>query len=137
RPRSPSPSRCRAPRWTGAARPTPTWRRRWRRSAPIRTVGPPCTEPASRSPACCPARTCLSDTWPPSPGRGCEMAFDLRRFAESSEPVKYEDLDFDTLLSQPLDEQTLRSLRYMSDVEYHTSSFLPDLLVTPSPPNHR
>src|SRR5699024_7869375 len=60
------------------------------------------------------------------------MAFDLRRFAESSEPVKYEDLDFDTFLSQPLDEQTLRSLRYMCDVEYHTSCFLRDLLVTPS-----
>ena len=47
-------------------------------------------------------------------------------------PVKYEDLDFDTFESQPLDAQTLRSLRYMCDVEYHTSCFLRDLLVTPS-----
>src|SRR5690625_5224265 len=60
------------------------------------------------------------------------MAFALRRFAESSEPVKYEDLDFDTFLIRPLDEQTLRSLRYMCDVEYHTSCFLSALLVTPS-----
>ncbi|MEE1650094.1 ferritin-like domain-containing protein [Brachybacterium sp. J144] len=60
------------------------------------------------------------------------MAFDLDQFAETSVPVKYEDLDFDTFDSQPLDAQTLRSLRYMCDVEFHTSCFLRDLLVTPS-----
>lgn len=60
------------------------------------------------------------------------MAFDIDQFAETSVPVKYEDLDFDTFDSQPLDDQTLRSLRYMCDVEYHTSCFLRDLLVTPS-----
>lgn len=60
------------------------------------------------------------------------MAFDLDQFAETSVPVKYEDLDFDTFESQPLDRDTLRSLRYMCDVEYHTSCFLRDMLVTPS-----
>ncbi|EWS81576.1 ferritin-like domain-containing protein [Brachybacterium phenoliresistens] len=60
------------------------------------------------------------------------MAFDLDRFAESSQPVAWADLDFDSFDSQPLDEQTLRSLRYMCDVEYHTSCFLRDMLVTPS-----
>jgi hypothetical protein len=60
------------------------------------------------------------------------MAFDLDQFASTSLPVKYEDLDFDLFDEQPLDEQTLRSLRYMCDVEYHTSCFLRDLLVTPS-----
>ncbi|GAA1488679.1 ferritin-like domain-containing protein [Brachybacterium sacelli] len=60
------------------------------------------------------------------------MAFDLDQFAETSVPVKYEDLDFDLFDAQPLDAQTLRSLRYMCDVEYHTSCFLRDLLVTPS-----
>ncbi|APX33767.1 hypothetical protein BH708_14790 [Brachybacterium sp. P6-10-X1] len=60
------------------------------------------------------------------------MAFDLDQFAETSVPVKYEDLDFDLFDEQPLDAQTLRSLRYMCDVEYHTSCFLRDLLVTPS-----
>lgn len=60
------------------------------------------------------------------------MAFDLDHFAETSIPVKYEDLDFDTFESQPLDDQTLRSLRYMCDVEFHTSCFLRDMLVTPS-----
>ena len=33
---------------------------------------------------------------------------------------------------QPLDAQTLRSLRYMCDVEYHTTCFVRELLVTPS-----
>ncbi|WP_114853311.1 ferritin-like domain-containing protein [Brachybacterium sp. YJGR34] len=60
------------------------------------------------------------------------MAFDLDQFAQTSVPVQYEDLDFDVFESQPLDAQTLRSLRYMCDVEYHTSCFLRDLLVTPS-----
>lgn len=60
------------------------------------------------------------------------MAFDLDQFAQTSVPVKYEDLDFDIFETQPLDAQTLRSLRYMCDVEYHTSCFLRDLLVTPS-----
>ena len=60
------------------------------------------------------------------------MAFDIDHFAETSLPVKYADLDFDLFDEQPLDAQTLRSLRYMCDVEYHTSCFLRDLLVTPS-----
>lgn len=60
------------------------------------------------------------------------MAFDLERFAATSEPVGWDDLDFDTFETQPLDDQVLRSLRYMCDVEYHTSCFLRDLLVTPS-----
>ena len=60
------------------------------------------------------------------------MAFDIDQFAQTSTPVKYEDLDFDTFETQPLDAGTLRSLRYMCDVEYHTSCFLRDLLVTPS-----
>ncbi len=60
------------------------------------------------------------------------MAFDLDQFAQTSVPVKYEDLDFDTFETQPLDAPTLRSLRYMCDVEFHTSCFLRDMLVTPS-----
>ncbi len=60
------------------------------------------------------------------------MAFDLDQFAETSAPVRYEDLDFSLFRTQPLDAQTLRSLRYMCDVEFHTSCFLRDLLVTPS-----
>ncbi|MFC0676198.1 ferritin-like domain-containing protein [Brachybacterium hainanense] len=60
------------------------------------------------------------------------MAFDLDKYARASTPVAWEDLDFSTFETDPLDEQTLRSLRYMCDVEYHTSCFLRDMLVTPS-----
>lgn len=60
------------------------------------------------------------------------MAFDLERFAETSDRVRWEDLDFDTFSAHPLDDDTLRVLRYMCDVEYHTSCYLRDLLVTRS-----
>ncbi|MFV0429328.1 MAG: ferritin-like domain-containing protein [Arachnia sp.] len=60
------------------------------------------------------------------------MAFDLEKFAATSEPVKYDDLDFDSFYDNPLDEPTLRVIRYMCDVEFHTSCFLRDLLVTRS-----
>ena len=60
------------------------------------------------------------------------MAFELERFAETSDRVRWEDLDFDTFEDQPLDADTLRSLRYMCDIEYHTSCYLRDLLVTRS-----
>lgn len=60
------------------------------------------------------------------------MAFDLDTFAETSEAVTWHDLDFDTFDERPLDTQTLRTLRYMCDVEYHTSCFLREMLVTPS-----
>ena len=60
------------------------------------------------------------------------MAFDLENFAATSERVQWEDLDFDAFDAQPLDDPTLRVLRYMCDVEYHTSCYLRDLLVTRS-----
>ncbi|GAB2608110.1 ferritin-like domain-containing protein [Pseudactinotalea suaedae] len=60
------------------------------------------------------------------------MAFDLDTFAETSEAVTWHDLDFDAFEERPLDGATLRTLRYMCDVEYHTSCFLRDMLVTPS-----
>ena len=60
------------------------------------------------------------------------MAFDLDRFTQTSEAVKWEDLDFTTFRDHPLPPEVLRCLRYMCDVEYHTSCFLRDLLVTRS-----
>ncbi len=60
------------------------------------------------------------------------MAFDLEKYAETSDRVRWEDLDLDLFEEQPLDAETLRSLRYMCDVEYHTSCYLRDLLVTRS-----
>lgn len=60
------------------------------------------------------------------------MAFDLEKYAETSERVQWEDLDFSSFDTSPLPAETLRSLRYMCDVEYHTSCYLRDLLVTRS-----
>ena len=60
------------------------------------------------------------------------MAFDLDSFTQASHPVEFEDLDFSEFERTPLPHPVLRSLRYMCDVEYHTSCFLRDLLVTPS-----
>lgn len=42
------------------------------------------------------------------------------------------DIDFDDFRRQPLDESTLRCLRYMHDVEHHTICYLRDVLVTPA-----
>ncbi|MGO1510346.1 MAG: ferritin-like domain-containing protein [Actinomycetaceae bacterium] len=60
------------------------------------------------------------------------MAFDIDTYAEDSIPVRYEDLDMTVFHDDPLPEDSLRALRYMCDVEYHTVCYLRDLLVTPS-----
>lgn len=60
------------------------------------------------------------------------MAFDIDRFATTSARVHWEDLDFDQFRTNPLPESSLRVLRYMCDVEYHTVCYLRDLLITPS-----
>lgn len=60
------------------------------------------------------------------------MTFDLHRFTHDATRLAYEDLDFDAFVSRPLDRATLRCLRYMHDVEYHTACYLRDLLVTPA-----
>ena len=46
--------------------------------------------------------------------------------------VGWDDLDFDEFDRNPLPASTLRTLRYMCDVEYHTVCYLRDLLTTPS-----
>jgi rubrerythrin len=60
------------------------------------------------------------------------MAFDIDRYTATSTSVAWGDLDFDAFDRDPLPESTLRSLRYMCDIEYHTVCYLRDLLVTPS-----
>ena len=60
------------------------------------------------------------------------MAFDFDTYAETSEAVRSSDLDFDVFDAMPLDADTLRTVRYMCDVEYHTTCFVRELLVTPS-----
>jgi len=60
------------------------------------------------------------------------MAFDIDRYTKNSAAVAWSDLDFDVFDEHPLPENTLRTLRYMCDIEYHTTCYLRDLLTTPS-----
>ncbi|MGL4339950.1 MAG: ferritin-like domain-containing protein [Rhodoglobus sp.] len=60
------------------------------------------------------------------------MAFDIDKYTSTSARVLWGDLNFDQFTVEPLPENTLRSLRYMADIEYHTVCYLRDLLVTPS-----
>jgi hypothetical protein len=60
------------------------------------------------------------------------MAFDIDRYTENSTAVAWADLDFDEFDRNPLPPESLRVLRYMCDVEYHTVCYLRDLLTTPS-----
>ena len=60
------------------------------------------------------------------------MAFDIDKYTANSVNVAWNDLDFDEFDRNPLPASTLRTLRYMCDVEYHTVCYLRDLLTTPS-----
>ncbi|MEQ1736348.1 MAG: ferritin-like domain-containing protein, partial [Rhodoglobus sp.] len=60
------------------------------------------------------------------------MAFDIDKYTANSTAVGWDDLDFDEFDRNPLPASTLRILRYMCDVEYHTVCYLRDLLTTPS-----
>lgn len=60
------------------------------------------------------------------------MAFDIDRFTRDSVRVGWDDLDLETFRDDPLPPESLRTLRYMCDVEYHTVCYLRDMLVTPS-----
>ena len=58
------------------------------------------------------------------------MAFDLDTYKRRVAPVAIGDLDLDAFRTDPLDADTLRCLRYMHDVEHHTSCYLRNLLNT-------
>jgi len=60
------------------------------------------------------------------------MAFDIDSFAGDSVTIGWDDVDLDAFRRDPLPERTLRTLRYMCDVEFHTVCYLRDMLVTPS-----
>lgn len=60
------------------------------------------------------------------------MAFDIDSYAETSEIVRWDDLDIEAFRHDPLPDDTVRVLRYMADVEFHTVCYLRDMLVTPS-----
>jgi rubrerythrin len=60
------------------------------------------------------------------------MAFDIDKYAAGSERLGWDDLDLEHFRQNPLSPETLRTLRYMADVEYHTVCYTRDLLTTPS-----
>ncbi|WBU37052.1 ferritin-like domain-containing protein [Homoserinibacter sp. YIM 151385] len=60
------------------------------------------------------------------------MAFDIDKYTKNSVGVQWADLDFDEFDRDPLPESTLRTLRYMCDIEYHTVCYMRDMLTTPS-----
>jgi Fatty acid desaturase len=64
------------------------------------------------------------------------MAFDIDRFTRDSTRVGWDDLDLEAFQDDPLPPESLRTLRYMCDVEYHTVCYLRDMLVTPSRRDH-
>ncbi len=60
------------------------------------------------------------------------MGFDIDNYTRTSKGVQWQDLPIENFRDNPLPPETLRSLRYMCDVEYHTICYLRDMLVTPS-----
>lgn len=58
------------------------------------------------------------------------MAFDLDTYKRITGPLETDDIDFDAFRDQPLSPEHLRCLRYMHDVELHTSCYLRNLLNT-------
>lgn len=60
------------------------------------------------------------------------MAFDIDRYAREATAVTWEDLDYEVFRDNPLPADTLRTLRYMCEVEFHTVCYLRDMLVSPS-----
>ncbi|GAB2621415.1 ferritin-like domain-containing protein [Streptomyces capparidis] len=60
------------------------------------------------------------------------MSFDITGYINTAGRIQVDDLDREAFLRRPLSPETLRCLRYMSDVESHTICYLRDVLVTPS-----
>jgi hypothetical protein len=76
--------------------------------------------------------TALLRRRPPDDVDDTDDAFDIDAFKARSAPVSLEGIDLDIFRDHPLDPDSLRCLRYMHDVEYHTVCYLRDLLVTPA-----
>ena len=58
------------------------------------------------------------------------MAFDLDTYKRVTGRLDLDGIDLDAFRDRPLDERHLRCLRYMHDVEEHTSCYLRNLLNT-------
>ena len=60
------------------------------------------------------------------------MRFDIDDYKGRTDRLRWDDLDLGAFRAQPLDDDTLRAIEYMHDVELHTICYLRDLLVTPA-----
>ncbi|MBA3652823.1 MAG: hypothetical protein H0W70_01365 [Actinobacteria bacterium] len=60
------------------------------------------------------------------------MNFAIEDYKRQTNRLEVDDIDFGAFRVQPLDEATLRCLRYMHDIEFHTVCYLRDLLLTPA-----
>jgi hypothetical protein len=58
------------------------------------------------------------------------MNIDIETYKRHAGRVSLEGIDFASFRDHPLDADTLRCLRYMHDIEYHTVCYLRDVLVT-------
>jgi hypothetical protein len=59
--------------------------------------------------------------------------FDLGSYQRRSDRLRWDDLDLAAAFkAEPLDQDSLRCLRYMHDVEFHTVCYLRDLLISPA-----
>jgi hypothetical protein len=58
------------------------------------------------------------------------MNFDIDRYLALVAPLDDSDIDYGNFVTNPLDDDTLRCLRYMHDIEFHTTCYLRDLLVS-------
>jgi hypothetical protein len=58
------------------------------------------------------------------------VRFDTDQYLRTVGPLDASGIDLAAFEAAPLDESSLRCLRYMHDVEFHTTCYLRDLLVT-------
>ncbi len=58
------------------------------------------------------------------------MAFDLETYKRITDRLDLDDIDFDAFREHPLAPEHLRCIRFMHDVEMHTSCYLRNLLNT-------
>jgi hypothetical protein len=67
------------------------------------------------------------------PGGKAIVSFDISDYKSRTGRLEWADLDLaEAFRERPLDEATLRCVRYMHDVEFHTICYLRDLLLTPA-----
>ena len=65
--------------------------------------------------------------------QGKDMDFDLEAYKRRTSRLEWADLELaGAFQRRPLDTDTLRCLRYMHDVEFHTVCYLRDLLLSPA-----